>query len=111
MNSKLNSGLDVNQADIGNIERKRAVKNKVVVTHIDCKSCSGSEVTRSRTKGIDKIVNLILPTATFRCLGCYDRFWSIDTLFGNKLRLLLWLTALIAFVLMKTNFIDYLGIV
>ncbi len=98
MNSNESISSLIDQTGNVNKERSRAVKNKVVVTHVGCKACFGSEVARSRAKGVGKVINLILPLAAFRCLGCYNRFWSVDTFFGNKIRVLLWLVALIAVV-------------
>jgi len=109
--SELNSGFTVKRTYVKRVgsKKKPPKNNKVIVKHVGCKACSGSDVARSRGKGIDKIINTILPLATFRCLGCYERFWSIDTFFGNKLRVLLWLLALIALVLLNSNLIKWFG--
>ena len=64
------------------------------VKNTRCPSCVKSDVVVSKSRGFfDAALKVVVPTESFRCLGCYKRFYSYGSFIGNKARLVFWLAA------------------
>ena len=49
---------------------------------ISCKHCSNSRIEKSRPKELEKPLVFFLVLDTYRCFGCYKRFWKPGRLFA-----------------------------
>lgn len=65
-----------------------------------CPNCKDEDTARSRNKGIDGLVKLVLPLHPRRCMMCYTRFWSWNSRSQSLKQLAVWaavIAILIAF--------------
>ena len=60
-----------------------------------CRRCDSRNIVSSKYRGIERSVVSIFPANVYRCVDCYNRFWSYESLFLYKRRAIFWLSVLI----------------
>ena len=56
----------------------------------ECRRCNSHDVVTSRHRGIEGWIVSVLPLNVYRCVECYNRFWSVESLFASSKRAWFW---------------------